>query len=344
MRHNGVGRLWLPLLAVAVVLVVWLRTTGTEAAFAVTTKNPGNTVTAAADWKPPIISRATVLKTEGGIAGYVHSSGSFTVLANVVEDPSSNPPAGIANVLGNVGNLTGNATGVAMSASAQTVSGQSYAYASASQTVSTGLAQGSPGASITSSDRATPANTSTAFPFTVVVDNTSPSSLSVTTTNAGGSSGAGVPGVGDTITYTWSEIIDPTSIVTGWDGTGTQNVTVQITNKNGNGSSDQVNILDGTTGTTPLALGTYLLGSTGYVKSGTVTFGKPGDTIRSTMTWTGTGVTVTLGQVDTGGGTPNGVSTRTTGSWTPQSGPFDRAGNLSTTGVLTEPSSGSVKF
>jgi hypothetical protein len=101
--------------------------------------------------------------------------------------------------------------------------------------------------------------------------------------------------------------------------------------------------MDGTNGTTQLPLGTFMLGSTGYVKSGSVTFGKPGDAVLSTMTWSGNAITVTLGQVDTGGGTVQGVGTKTSGSWTPQSAAFDYAGNPSSTTPWSE-STTTVKF
>ena len=85
-------------LALAAVLGgVLFGATGTRASFVVSTDDPGNTFTSIPDWKPPIISSAAVLKTEGGIPGYVRSGATYTVLANVVDDPSSNPPAGIAS-------------------------------------------------------------------------------------------------------------------------------------------------------------------------------------------------------------------------------------------------------
>lgn len=330
MRHRGVGRLWLPVLAVAVVLVVWLRTTGTEAAFAVTTGNPGNTFSANADWKPPIISAATVRKAEGGIPGFVRTGGSYTTYASVVDDPSSNPSAGIASVTGNVSTLTAGANALSMSAGAQTVTGVSYTHASSAQTVS--AAAGTFYPTVTSTDRATPANTSAAFSFAVTVDNTPPSPSSATTTNASGGT-VGQPGTGDTITYAWNEPIDPSSIISGWDGTTSQTVTLQIANKNGN-KGDQVFIFNANN-TVQLPLGSVSLGNTGYVTT-SINFGGPTNATRSTMTWNANGtLTVTLGPPD-GGAIPGKVSTPSSTTWAPQSGPYDRAGNLSGTSTVTQ--------
>jgi hypothetical protein len=223
-----------------------------------------------------------------------------------------------------------------MSASAQTVNGVSYTYASGSQTVPAGRVAGSYSASITASDRATPVNTSAAYPFTVVVDNTAPSATAVAITNASGPTG--VPSSGDTITYTWNETIDPWSLGLGWNGSGSQVVTVKITNRNKGQGGDYVTIWDANN-SVQLPLGSLGLGDTGYVSSGgggSATFGGPGNSTRSTITWNGTSFTVTLGPKDPTGstlGTPGGTSTAT---WTPASGAFDRAGNPSGTATATD--------
>jgi hypothetical protein len=317
--------------------------TGTQAAFVVSTANTGDTFSTVSDWKPPLISRATVQKSQGGIPGYVRASGSYTVIASVTDDPSSNPPAGLASVQGNVSTLTAGATAVALPVSASTVGGLTYTHRSASTTVAAGKAAGSYAGSIAATDAASPANSAAAFPFTVVVDNTAPAASQVSTTNAGGAAGVGRIGSGDTMTWTWTEPIDPASIISGWDGTGSQIVTVSIANGN-RANPDTVSITN-SANTATLPLGTVSLGSSGYITTATATFGGPTNATRSTMTWNSTtgAITVTFGPDDAGGGSPTQVTTGSRGTWTPSSSAYDRAGNACSTTAWTEPTN-TIKF
>jgi hypothetical protein len=202
------------LLAVASIGALLAGMTGTEAAFVVSTGNAANNFSAISDWKPPVVARAAVVKAEGGIPGYVRTGGSYTVIASVADDPSSNPPAGLASVQGNVATITTGSTAVAMPAVATTFGGQSWSHRSAALAVPAGRAAGSYAGSITAGDSATPSNTSTAIPFSAVVDNTAPTRTSATIANGGV---AGRMDAGDTITFLWSEIIDPESVSAGWD-------------------------------------------------------------------------------------------------------------------------------
>src|SRR6202008_4875250 len=52
-----------------------------------------------------------------------------------------------------------------------------------------------------------------------VIDNVAPTAVTVQTTNGGGTNG--LMQQGDTITYTFSEPIDPNSILPGWDASPT---------------------------------------------------------------------------------------------------------------------------
>ena len=114
-----------------------------------------------------------------------------------------------------------------LTASAQIVAGVSYTHASGSRTVSAGTGTFQP--TITSTDQASPANTS-AFPFSVVVDNTAPVPFSTTLVNGTGSTAGQIDG-GDVITFSWTETsgIDPRSISGTWDGTALQ-VSVDVQN------------------------------------------------------------------------------------------------------------------
>jgi hypothetical protein len=329
MRTNRLDRF--AALALAAVLGgVLFGATGTRASFVVSTAAPGNTFTSIPDWKPPLISSAAVLKTEGGIPGYVRTGATYTVLANVVDDPSSNPPAGIASVQTNVSTLTTTASALALTAGATTAGGQVYTHKSATQTVAAGKVASTYSSTVVSRDSVTPPNTSAAFPFNTVVDNTAPSGSGVTVTNGGI---VNRPDNGDTVTFTYNEPIDPTSIIAGWDGSAPQIVTVQVTNK---GNGDSIYIFN-SANTAQLPLGVIALKTTDYVTSST-TFGGPGNATRSTMTWdlATSSVTVKLGPADAAGTVNTTASTTSQMIWTPQSSVFDRAGNLCTTTAWTQ--------
>jgi hypothetical protein len=318
------------LVIVAVLGTLVVDATGTDAAFVVPTDNPSNSFSSIPDWKPPVIARAAVVKSEGGIPGYVRAGGSYTVVASVADNPSSNPPAGLAAAQTNVSALTTGATAVALPAAASTFGGQTYTHRSAAVTATTGRAAGTYAGSVTATDLATPANASAAFPVSTVVDNTAPTRTSATIANGGV---AGRIDAGDTITYLWSEIIDPESVLAGWNGSATP-VTVEVVNQQGQ-VGDNITIRN-SADTADLPLGAIEMRIRDYVSSST-DFGGPANPVRSQMVWNpNTGeIVVTLGPPDTG--------TTTTGTqtsnyiWRPLP-VFDRAGNLSTTTAYTEPS------
>ena len=317
---------------------VMVRATGTGAAFLASTDNPGSTFTSIPDWKPPVISRATVIKNEGGIPGYVRASGTYRVVASVVDDPSSNPPAGIASVQTNVVNLTTGGTAVAMPAAATTVGGLTYTHQTALQTVVAGKAAATYANSVTAQDTVTPANISAAFPFNAVVDNTVPARTSVTITNGGI---AGRITANDTITYTWSDTVDPNSVIAGWTGAAATPVTVQVNNLGG-GTGDTVTIRNAAN-TAQLPLGTIELNERDYVTALT-NFGGPANATRSTIAWNGgTSFTVTLGPPDTAT-VNNAGNLAATFEWFPQNAVYDRAGNLSTVTLFTEPGGADREF
>jgi hypothetical protein len=304
---------------------------GTDAAFVVATGNPANTFSTISDWKPPVTSRATVVKSQGGIPGYVRAGGSYTVVASVTDDPSSNPPAGLGAVRSDVSTLTAGATALALPVAASTVGGQTYTHRSASSTVPAGKAAGSYTGTVTATDSATPANTSAAFAFPVVVDNTAPTRTSAIIANG---NVAGRIDAGDTITFLWSEIIDPESVLPGWNGSATD-VTVQVVNKQGN-TGDTVTVRNAAN-TADLTLGDITMRIRDYVSTTTL-FGGPTNTTRSRMAWNpSTGaVVVTLGPADTPATVTQSGTQTSNYQWAPVV-VFDRAGNLSDTTTYTEP-------
>ncbi len=137
----------------------------------------------------------------------------------------------------------------------------------------------------------------------VVADTGRPAAFDVQTTNVvGGTPGFAEPG--DTIVFTFSEPINPGSVLTGWTGSPIP-VSVRMLNNGLDGiSNDQLGVF--TTGTTPtlLPLGVVDLGHKDYV-TGAVAGGLGGTAIQfqATMTMSGNTITIVLGTF--GGGVTN---------------------------------------
>ncbi len=163
--------------------------------------------------------------------------------------------SGVATVRANVSTVTTGQTTLALVAGSYSIGGVSYNYRSASVTANAVLAEGAKAYTITATDVAT--NSVTQGGFSVTVDNTRPTGTNVQTTNAGV---AGQPGLGDTMTLTFSEQIDPQTVLAGWTGTSTP-VVVRITQA---GGGDQVTVRNAAN-TAVLPLGTVNLVGTNYV-------------------------------------------------------------------------------
>jgi hypothetical protein len=149
--------------------------------------------------------------------------------------------------------------------------------------------------------------------FATASDWVAPTATSIAAANKGGiGTTAGKLGSGDTITFTFSESIDPASILSGWSGASTA-VRVRFADAS---SNDTFTVQDSAGGST--------------VKLGTVTTGGNYVTANANVTSTmarsadGKSVVVTLG-------TPTSVSTLAVGarnmSWALVAGPKDVAGN-----------------
>jgi hypothetical protein len=155
----------------------------------------------------------------------------------------------------------------------------------------------------------------------VTVENTQPFASDIDATNGGGTVGRAE--AGDAVAYTFSESMDPCSLVPGWDGTGTTNVVVRIPDS---GGSDLMTVWNAAN-TTQLAFGSV---SVGDAVSGSMTFGVTGTP--STMSMSGGVFTITLG---TAAGTPR-TKTAHNMIWTPSTAAFDPFGNLNTSATATE--------
>ena len=159
-----------------------------------------------------------------------------------------------------------------------------------------------------------------------VVDNTAPTATDIQSTNKAGGT-AGQPEQGDTLIFTFSEQIAPGTIVAGWNGTGTQNVTVTMD------SGNHLTI----TGAT-LVNGFVTLGGTGYIQSGkSVVFSN------STVSQSGSTITLTLGNPDKPQFTQGGSAGAS--SWPVAAGLTDVAGNALVTPVTkTETGASDAEF
>ena len=316
------------LLLVAALLAVLatLAAQVTFGAFGANTGDSANNFSAAADWAAPTVSATVISKTPGYRAGHVKQGGTYYVYANVGDTGS--PASGVASVTANLSAITTGATAVALVAGSYTAEGVSYGYRSASRVADSPLSAGGKSYSITSLDAA--GNSGTQSGHSVTVDNTAPAASDVQAANGG--SIAGRPEQSDSITYTFSEPIDPQSVLAGWTGAAT-NVVVRINNAN----PDTVLIYNAAN-TTQLPLGSVNLARNDYVGANR-TFGATGTP--STMVMSGSSITVTLG-TQSGAGT----TAAATGSsvWTPSSAIYDRAGNAGLPGAATESGAADKEF
>jgi hypothetical protein len=288
-------------------------TNGSHTVYAVGSGGSTASASILVDSQAPTVSAAAISKTQGGTPGFIKQGGTYYVYANVTDGGS-----GVATVTANVSTVTTGQTAAALSSGSFVVGGVTYNYRSAQITANAGLAAGAKAFSITAADAA--GNSGTQSGFSVTVDNTAPAASNVQTTNVGGGT-TGTAETGDALTLTYSETMDPNSILSGWTGTGT---TVTLRLIDGGAGNDSVQIWD-SANTAQLPLGSVNLGNTGQVTASVAFTG-------STMTQSGAVITITLG-------TPSGATTRGTASqmvWTPSATATDRAANACSTTAVNE--------
>lgn len=206
------------------------------------------------------------------------------------------------------------ATGSPVQTKAGTRSGSSYSFS-----LTTALAQGTYTAVVTQTD--TSGNTGTSNANTFTVDTTAPTATNINGSNTAGGT-AGKIENGDTLTYTYSEAIQPGTVLAGWSGASTA-VHIRFTNA----GNDTITVL--TTANGAINLGSVATNAD-YVST-TATF-------NATMALSsdGTSVVVTLG-------TPSSVNASASPgrnmSWTPSASVKDLAGNAASTTAYNETSS-----
>lgn len=311
--------------------------TGTTAAsFVGQTDNTANSVSAAPDFRAPTASASIVAKNSPYLAGRVKQGGSYRIYANAGD--TGNPPSGIAAITADVSSVTSGQIAVALTAGSYSAEGVSYGYRSEALTANGTLAEGAKAYTLTLSDNA--ANTAVQSGFGVTVDNTAPTAADIQAPNRGTS---GRAEAGDTITYTFSEPIDPHTILAGWTGSAT-NVVVHIRDDAllliglGNDNLVVYNSAD----SAQLPLGNVDLGRTDYAGSllgGDAHFGQTGT--KSSMTMSGSTITVTLGTASGSVLTAGGSGTM---QWQPTGTPTDAAANAMSTTVRNETGAADREF
>jgi hypothetical protein len=280
----------------------------TFAAFTAQTNNTGSNVTAASDFRAPTLTPIVIQKASGGSAvGSVRAGGTYRVYATVADTGS--PASGVSSVTANVSTITPGQSAASMTAGTFTIDGVTYNRRSNVLTAQASLPNGSRAFSVTGVDAA--GNSATAN-GTVLIDNSAPAGANVQTANRAGNI-VGRAEEGDSITWTYSEPIQPASLLGSWTGVA-QDVHVRIFNATG---GDRVEVYNSSF-STQVTLGTLNLGRTDYVTGGSVWF------FNSTMTMSGTSVTIVLGgQFGTSStAAGNGVMV-----WTPSDDATDHAGN-----------------
>ncbi len=288
-------------------------TGGTYAAFSSTAANGANSFGVKADYEGPTIVRSEIARTTATAGGRIKANVAYYVYAQITD--GGNPASGVNTATTNVCTITTAAcASVALASGSYTVSGLTYNYRSASTTSDAGLTAGSKTYTVTSVDVA--GNSSGATNFSVVVDATVPGGSNVQTANASGGT-VGLPQTNDTVTFTFTEAMDPASLKATWDGTATS-VTVALANS-GCAGSDALTVTGVNLGTLCLP-GNYVNGNKSFTSSTMV------------LNATGTVLTITLG-------TGSGFNTETTAGtmvWTPSAAATDVAGNACTTTAVNE--------
>lgn len=295
---------------------------GTHSVYALGSLGSTASATVQIDLEAPAVTAAAIGKTEGGTGGFVRQNGTYYVYANVT-DAGSN----VSTVRADVSTVTGGATSAVLTAGAYTADGVSYGFRSAALSADNPLAAGATTFSITATDAN--GHSGTTGGFSVTVDNTGPRGTDVEALNSSG----GIVGraeTGDSAIFTFSEPMDPSSIVAGWNGLTSQTVTLRLIQ---NASGDRVQIWDAANAVR-LPLGQIRLGGTGYTTT-TVSF------TGATMTMSGATITVVLGAPSGAVTTASVVSTM---RWTPSSTATDRAANACSSMAVNEPPAVDAEF
>lgn len=293
-------------------------------------------VATAADWTGPTATASVIAKQTGYLAGSIKPGGTYYIYSNVTDN--GNPASGVNTVRGDVNNVTSGQTNVTMTAGSYSINGVSYAYRSGVLTAGAGLTAGSKSYSINSTDVLGYAGSQS---FNVTVDTTAPGPSDIQTTG----DVDGRAEQGETIVFTFSEQIDPQSIVAGWTGAST-NVVVYL--EDGGCTlilcgADWIDIYSG--GSKLTTIGWIDLNDSGYTGGSLLgsqpptIFGATGTA--STMVQSGATITITLGTRSGSSPDPGGSTTMV---WDSATSPYDAAGNANNGNTKSEQGAGDREF
>ena len=274
------------------------------------------------DTLAPTVTSAAISKTAGGTPGFLAQAGTYYVYANLSD------PSGVASATANVSTITTGQTAVTLTAGSYSAGGATYGWRSAALTATTPLSAGAKAFSITGRDVLGHAGVQGGF--SVTIDNTVPAASDIQTANASGGT-IGKAEAGDTITFTFTEPVEPSTILAAWTGSATA-VTVRLNQQNGNGG-DRLQVWNGTN-SVQLPFGLIRVFRSDYVTAD-VLF------TSSTMTMVGSTVVVTLGAP--GGATSTAAGTGDV-TWAPTASITDRAGNACSTAAATEGGAADAEF
>jgi hypothetical protein len=313
------------------------------AVFADNTLRADSSFGAAPDWVAPVVGSTAVAKKLGYLSGSVKPGGTYYVYADVTDTGSPASGVAVGGETANVTSITATGAAVTLVAGSYSVGGTTYTHRSGELVAAASLTPGSKQYSVSSLDVA--GNSRTQTGYGVTVDNTAPTASAIQTTNvAGGTAGRAQPG--DTIVFTYSEQIDPESILAGWTGAST-NVVVRLIDGGCTlilCSDDSVAIWNAADSAS-LPFGSVDLNRSDYHGGGLLgaqsplRFGASGTP--STMVQTGATITITLG---TGSGTADTASGSATMVWSPSTTAYDAAGNLTSSEAVSEGGSADREF
>ncbi|MGA7703549.1 MAG: hypothetical protein WB998_01505 [Solirubrobacteraceae bacterium] len=309
---------------------------GTLSAFNASSTTPSASFTAATDWTAPTASAGVIGRTTAYYPGYIEQDASYYVYANVTD--TGNPASGMGSVTANVDTTTSAHPAVALVAGSYTAGGVAYNYRTAALTANSTLSAGAYAFTITSTDTAANSETQS---FTVTVDNTAPAASDVQSTNVSGGT-VGHLDQGDTLTLAYNGVIDPYSILSGWNGTSTK---VQVDLVDGGAkANDSVEIYNTESTPVQIPVGVVDLDSRSYLTAGSgqhIVYGAQGTATPSTMIQNGATIVIDLG-------TPSGASSTSTTQaamvWAPSTSATDVAGTAVSASTATQSGTAHVNF
>jgi hypothetical protein len=301
-------------------------TDGTITYTVTATDGAGNTATATRtatkDTAVPVVSALAVGPTGNASTGAIRQGGSYYVYANATDAA----PGSAVTLTADAGTLTTGQTAVPLTATGGpfTAGGVTYTYRSAARTANGTLAAGAKTVTVTATDTAGNSATGNG---SVTVDNTAPTPTAVLLANHTGGV-AGKAELTDTITFTYSEQLDPGKLAAGWSYGSTPDLTTATVTFNdsptGNGTNRDNDSL------TVTAPGSISLGTVANLEGGLVPTAGGSYTFTATLHHAVTGgqtvLTITLTSLNSGG-TTVGTAGTNTATWTPATGPTDLATN-----------------